>query len=187
MGNPKIRRIVAITEAMARFWRQAHGWAPASAADLLGAARLDRQVSFTHTLHDYIEPFQPQEAEARVILGYVTLRSLCEGILKLFFAVWFEDYSGDTDAVRDKNGTLTLPGDISFERLIALYSKKGDPQNEEFLRRIQQRGNAIHHFTDKAVGSQEELIADICQFLTLLLAVNSRLPYPDDIYDPARA
>jgi hypothetical protein len=182
-----IKRIIAPTKAMERFRRRAHGWAPAEAADMLAAARLDRQVSFTHTLSDYHKPFAPQESEARLILGYVTLRALCEGILKLFFAVWWEDYRKDAAAAKDKKGTVKTPGAVSFDRLIALYAMKVDSRHKLFLRRIQQRRNAIHHFNDSKIGSQDELIADIAQFLDFLLAVNSRLPYPDEVYDPANA
>ena len=187
MGQTAIIRIIAITEAMERFWRKAHGWAPPAAADLMAEARLDRQVSFTRTLSDYLKPFSDREAEARQILGYATLRSLSEGILKLFFSVWWEDYCHDVDASRDRKGNIITPRGVSFEQLITLYSRKGDSQFEVFLRRIQQRGNAIHHFTDREIGSQDELIADIVQFLDFLLAVNGRLPYPDDAYNPAYA
>lgn len=172
---------------MEQFWRAARGWAPQDAADLLAAARLDRQVSFTHTLFGYLELFPTEQAEAKQILGYATLRSLCEGILKLFFAVWLEGYRSDADAVRDKKGRLTPPEDVSFDRLITLYSKKGDSRYEVFLRRVQQRGNGIHHFTDRDIGSQHELITDIAHLLEFLLAVNNRLPYPDEIYNPAHA
>jgi hypothetical protein len=182
-----IERIVRVTEAMEKFWRVAHGWAPADAAKLLAAARLDRQVSFAHTLSDYVKPFPAQEDEARLILGYVTLRSLCEGVLKLFFSVWWQAYRVDAAAQKHKDGKVKPPGDIGFDRLIALYSAKGSSQHELFLRRIQQRGNAIHHFTDAEIGTQQELIDDIAQFLEFLLAVNGKLPYPDDVYDPARA
>jgi hypothetical protein len=185
--NAKVNQIIAMTKALDRFWRQAHGWAPADAADLLAAARLDRQVSFVHTLPSYIEPFAAKEAEARLILGYVTLRSLCEGVLKLFFAVWLQDYLSDADAVKGKKGIILSPGKINFDQLIALYSKKGDSAHEMFLRRVQERGNAIHHFADKDVGSQDELIADIVAFGDFLVAVNSRLPYPDDHYNPVLA
>ena len=123
------QQIIATTTAMERFWRQAQGWAPSDAACMLAAARLDRQVSFAHTLPSYLELFSVQEAEARLILGYVTLRSLCEGILKLFFAVWLQDYQVDADAVKDKKGVIKQPADISFERLIALYSKKGESKS----------------------------------------------------------
>ncbi len=97
-----LQEIIATTTMMGQFWGRAHGWAPSDAADLLASARLDRQVSFAHTLPSYVKPFSAQEAEARLILGYVTLRSLCEGILKLFFAVWLDDYRSDADALKDK-------------------------------------------------------------------------------------
>jgi hypothetical protein len=41
---------------------------------MLAAARLDRQVSFARTLERYCLAFPPEEAEALLILGYVTLR-----------------------------------------------------------------------------------------------------------------
>lgn len=182
-----ISKIIATTEAMELFWRQAHGWAPVDAADLLASARLDRQVSFTHTLSDYLASFSSKEAEARQILGYATLRSLCEGALKLFFAVWFQDYRRDAIVMRNKKGKILPFSDISFDRLIVMYSKKVDVSHEDFLRRVQQRGNGIHHFTDRDIGTQKELISDIETFLGFLLDMNSRLPYPDDVYNPARA
>ena len=187
MPTSAIDRIIRITKAQERFWSKSHGWAPAEAADLLAEARLDRQLSFTYTLHDYLAPFPPDAAEARQILGYTTLRSLCEGALKLFFSVWFEAYRKDQDAVYDRKQTLVSPEDIAFDRLIALYAKKGKAKFEPFLRRVQQRGNAIHHFCDRDIGNQAELVADIVEFKKFILAVNAQLPYPDDIYDPARA
>src|SRR5438045_2331961 len=112
MPRKEIAKIVAVTQAMERFWRRSHGWAPAEAAALLASARLDRRTSFTHTLSDYAAPFSPDEAEARQILGYATLRSLCEGVLKLFFAVWLKDYL--RDPVRDHKGNAIPPKDVSF-------------------------------------------------------------------------
>src|ERR1039457_2828378 len=73
-------RIVQVTVGLERFWRSVHGWAPKESAAMLAAARLDRQVSFARTLERYREPFPAEEAEALLILGYVTLRSLCEGV-----------------------------------------------------------------------------------------------------------
>lgn len=189
MATPRasIDKTIQVTQALERFWSASHGWAPKDAADLLAEARLDRQLSFTHTLRDYLAPFPPEAAEARQILGYATLRSLCEGLLKLFFCVWFEDYRKDRDALYDRNRRLVSPEDIMFDRLIALYAKKGDSAFEPFLRRVQQRGNAIHHFCDRKIGTQQELIEDIVQFGEFILAVNGQLPYPDTIYNPALA
>jgi hypothetical protein len=187
MPSSSIDKIIQIVKAQESFWSQSHGWAPKDAADLLAEARLDRQLSFTHTLQDYLAPFPPDAAEARQILGYTTLRSLCEGALKLFFSVWFEDYRKDQDAVYDRKQALISPEDIALDKLIVLYAKKGDEKFEPFLRRIQQRGNAIHHFRNRDIGTQAELVADIVEFKEFLLAVNGQLPYPDESYDPARA
>ncbi len=63
-----------------------------------------------------------------------------------------------------------------------MYCKKGDSSYKTFLKRIQVRGNGIHHFADRDVGSQAELIEDIAQFRDFLLAVNDGLPYPDHQY-----
>lgn len=182
----EIDDIIRITTALEQFWRVSHGWAPVAAAQLLAEARLDRQASFANTLHDYLTPFPPEVSEARRILGYTILRSLCEGALKLFFSAWFEDYRKDQDAVYKKQ-TLVSPEDVKFDRLIVLYRKNGEANFEPFLRRIQQRGNAIHHFSDHAIGTQSELIADILEFKRFLLAVNSQLPYPDGFYNPGNA
>jgi hypothetical protein len=182
-----IDKIIRVTKALERFWSASHGWAPVAAADLLAEARLDRQLSFAHTLHDYLAPFPPDAAEARQILGYATLRSLCEGALKLFFSVWYEDYRKDQDAVYDGKQRLVSPENIMFDRLVALYAKKGDASFVPFLRRVQQRGNAIHHFCDRDIGTQPELIEDIVLFGEFILAVNGQLPYPDTIYNPALA
>ena len=160
MHNDALNKIIATTEGMECFWRRSSGWAPAEAAKLLASARLDRQTSFTHTLHDYVEPFSPEQSDARQILGYATLRSLCEGVLKIFFAVWLKDYLRDPDAP-DRNGNVIPPEKVKFDRLIAFYTKKIDADYEPFLRRVQARGNAIHHFSDHDIGTQDELIEDI--------------------------
>jgi hypothetical protein len=185
MHENAIDQIVATTRAMEEFWRHSHGWAPADAAALLASARLDRQTSFTHTLRQYVAPFPPAEAEAKQILGYATLRSLCEGVLKVFLAVWLETYLQDSDAVLDPKGNVVPPENVPFDRLITFYTKRIKADYLVFLRRVQQRGNAIHHFTDREVGTQDELIADIVIFRDFLLSVNCGLPYPEDFYSPA--
>jgi hypothetical protein len=183
IAHKAIEKIIETTGAMESFWQNSKGWAPEEGAELLASARLDRQTSFTHTLFDYLEPFAQNQAEAKQILGYATLRSLCEGVLKLFFAVWLKDYL--RDPVRNCKGEAILPENVPFDKLIAFYTKKIVAEHEPFLRRIQKRGNAIHHFTDRDIGTQEELIEDIINFRNFLVAVNSDLPYPDHIYNPS--
>ncbi|PWQ97564.1 hypothetical protein [Leucothrix arctica] len=182
----KINKAIRMTTALENFWSSSRGWAPESAAELLAEARLDRQISFAHTLSDYLEPFPEGSAEARIILGYTTLRSMAEGALKLFFSVWFEDYQADVDAARRK-GELVSPEDVKFDYLIFLYVSKFGNQYQDFLRQVQYRGNAIHHFKHRDIGTQQELIADIESYCDFLTAINDGLPYPDEMYNPALA
>jgi hypothetical protein len=172
-----ISNIIEVTSRMEHFWRNSGGWAPVGAAMLLASARLDRQTSFAHTLEDYLSPFPPPQLESRQILGYVTLRSLCEGALKLFFAVYLSDYL--RDPVRDGSGQVVPPERVKFDRLIGFYSAKVDSSHDAFLRRVQSRGNAIHHFSDRPIGLQQELIEDIVSFWEFLTDVDGRLPYPE--------
>lgn len=182
----EVQETIRVVKALERFWSSCYGWAPPLAAELLAEARLDRQVAFAHTLPDYFAPFPPESYEARLIIGYTTLRSMAEGALKLFFSVWIEDYRRDADAIRTQKG-LVPPEEIKFDRLITLFSKKTDAKHDSFLRRIQYRGNAIHHFVDRDIGSQQDLIDDIHVFGDFLLTINAFLPYPDETYDPTSA
>ena len=177
MPASAIKKITLVIADQEQFWSRSHGWAPSEAANLLAAARLDRQLSFVHTLCDYLAPFPPDSADARQILGYTTLRSLCEGTLKLFFSVYVEDYIAGRDVVCNK-GKKQSPEKIKFDKLILLYIKHGDDKFRLFLERIQQRGNAIHHFCNRDIGTQEDLIADIIEFEKFLLAVDGQMPYP---------
>lgn len=76
MSSSAINKIIRVTKVQEQFWSQSHGWAPIAAANLLTEARLDRQLSFAYTLHNYLSPFPQDSAEALQILGYTTLRSL---------------------------------------------------------------------------------------------------------------
>ena len=59
-----------------------------------------------------------------MILGYVTLRSLCEGVLKLFCAVWWEDYRKEPAVPKNKAGGPKVPGGLTFDPLIGFYPFK---------------------------------------------------------------
>ena len=177
MPADAIKEIISTITAQAQFWSQSRGWAPSAAADLLEAARLDRQLSFANTLGDCLITFPHDSADARQILGYATLRSLCEGAIKLFVTVYFEDYRTDSDAIKKKS-QIVNPEDAQFEKLIHFYLKKGDPAFKSVLERIRDRGNAIHHFRNRDIGTQSELQGDIIGFRDFLTAVDGQLPYP---------
>ena len=62
--------------------------------------------------------------------------------------------------------------------LIIFYLKKGDGTFKGFLERVKDRGNAIHYFRTRDIGTQSELQADIIELKDFLAAVDGQLPYP---------
>ena len=142
----EISYTIKVAEDLSLAWSSPRGWASEEAADLLEAARLDRFLSFAHTLTDFIEPFPNDSSEARLIVGYTTLRSMAESLLKLFFTVYFEDYRTDNEILRIRRGDVSDPNDSKFDQLIHLFALKAGGSHELLLRRIQFRGNAIHAF-----------------------------------------
>lgn len=183
----EIQKIVRVSEALRRFWSNSGGWAPERATNLLAEARLDRQVSFANTLCEYFEQIPDESLDAKIILGYATLRGMCESTIKLFISVYVEDYLRDADVILNRRGVAVLPKDIKFDRLISFYLRKGDSSFEGYLRRVQHRGNAIHHFCDRDVGTLEELRQDIREYKSFITAVSDQLPYPDGALDPSNA
>jgi len=186
MSECNIQKIIRVTKALNEFWLNCRGWAPESAFELIQEARLDRQLSFANTLPDYEVIFNKDVEEAKIIMGYATLRGMSESAIKLFLSAFIEDYLKNPLVDRKKNKVIK-PKEIGFDSLIGLYVKHGDPLFEDYLRRIQFRGNAIHHFNDREIGNQSELIEDIKMFKNFLLAVNSQLPYPDGYFNPKDA
>jgi hypothetical protein len=64
-----INEIIAILESQHDFWPNSQGWAPSNAIIRLERARLDRSLSFAHTLQNYFAPFPKGSADAQQILG----------------------------------------------------------------------------------------------------------------------
>lgn len=184
--NEDVQKIIGVTGALQKFWSNCGGWAPESAANLLEEARLDRQVSFANTLGEYFESIPEISLDAKKILGYAILRGMCESSIKLFISVYVEDYLADSAVVKRGN-VAVLPKEIKFDRLISFYLSKGDASFENYLRRVQHRGNAIHHFKDRDIGSLAELREDIVTYKSFIIAVNDQLPYPHGSFNPCDA
>lgn len=106
-------RIVSKNEGIAAFWRDALGWAPLEAAELLSRSRLDWQVALSHTLALWFprSGADPSDAAApgRLILAWVNLGALVEGSLKWFLSVYYDAYRKDIAALRAKAGALMDP------------------------------------------------------------------------------
>jgi hypothetical protein len=184
MQDDAIQEIVAILWAQHEAWPRAGGWAPSNAAALLEVARLDRQLSFAHTLRDNLVPFPRESADARQILGYATLRSLWEGAIQLFITVYYNDYIADKKAITGRKGEIVDPERAQFSDLIKFYLRHGDPAFEPFLARVKARGDGIHHFRDRDIGTQDELKADVVRLRDFLASIDSQLPDPPPLPDP---
>ena len=178
-----IRRITNLNDGLRQFWSSAHGWASLETAELLGRSRLDWQVSLSRCLTLWVE--QPAAEEAgHLILASANLGSLVEGSLKLFLSVWYETYKEDVEAIK-KNGELQEPDVLQLERIRHFFRKRiWDDSYDNFVERVQQRRNAIHAFKNRDIGTHDEFLADVRKYLNLLRYINSRLPYPDEMYIP---
>jgi hypothetical protein len=81
-----------------------------------------------------------------------------------------------------KNKKTVEPKDI--QRLIDFYLKKGDDKFGPFLKRVQERGNTIHHFGERPSGTQDELKADIVLLRDFIVSIDLQLPDPPPLPDP---
>ncbi len=181
-----ITKIIHINTGLAKFWSDAHGWAPKNAAELMSKSRLDRQVSLSHCLRRWFQNITKASKEGSLILAWANLGSLIEGTLKLFLAVYYVDYKNDIDALKHKTGKIKDPDILELEELKVFFMKKSilDDKWIKYIEYVQQKRNAIHAFKDRDIGSYSELRKCVKEYLELLHEINSRLPYPDNIYEP---
>ena len=176
------RRIQKLTSAMMRFWKDAHGWAPFEAAGLLSNSMLDWQKSLASCLDLWLSA----STHGELILAWANLGSLVEGQLKLFLSVWYNNYKSDAEAVK-KKGKLQDPDSLMLEPLRQFFVKriwaKGKDWNP-WVKHVQEKRNAIHAFQARDIGTFEMWREDVRNYLAFLRDMNSRLPYPDEVYIP---
>jgi hypothetical protein len=174
-----LQAIEQISRDAADFWRSAHGWAPDGAADLLSKARLDWLASFSRTLKMRVYEVNENPNEPAVlILAWAHLRTLVEGHLKLLLTVFLADYLADAHAPIH-NGQPIEPQLLKFENIRQFLIKRGLLINHHgFIAAIQQRGNAIHAFADKSIGTTSEYLEYIALYREFLTDVVTALPNP---------
>lgn len=172
--------IVRLNSEAAAFWSRAHGWAPQDAADLLSAARLDWQVSLSHTLHLWTIPPPPERLAGHLVLGWTNLGSLVEGTLKLFLTVYLLDYRKSSDRP-GRSAKLPNPGDLWLGQLRKFYSEHifddSWPWND-WVQSVQTHRNAIHTFNAAELGTHEDLLAGILTYRDFLSDLLSSCPEP---------
>jgi hypothetical protein len=187
-----VTRIATLLTRMAEFWSNCAGWAPDDAAEMLAKSRLDRLASMAETLRRRAEIPPDEISDGDLILAWANLGSLVEGTLKLFLCVYLRDFKADdtntkkTQAFHKQKQLLLDPDGLHMNVLIS-YFDKADllPKDElELAKRIQMKRNTIHVFKDLDIGSGLDFHAALKDYRQMLLSINSRLPYPDEIYQP---
>jgi hypothetical protein len=180
--NEIIQDIISINQKQAEFWKNAHGWAPTNAVELLSISRLDWQVSLSETLYIWKIHATSELSDGELILAWVNLGALVEGTMKLFLSVHYDDYRKDESHYLDKKkNKLQKPDILTFESLKQFLSKKDitDKEQNDFLNLVQFRRNAIHAYKDRELGNKKEYCHALASYLKFLKTIDSLLPYPD--------
>ena len=184
--NEVVNRIVTLNDGLRRFWTKADSWAPVEAAQLLSKSRLDWQVSLSRCLKIWFAEPHPDDESGCLILAWTNLGSLVEGTMKLFLSVWYKDYKNYLEAIKKEK--LTDPDSLQFEPMRQFFRKRiwrnKDEDWDAWIRHIQHRRNTIHAYKSRDIGTFDEFFIDVRRYLKFLRYINSRLPYPDDIYIP---
>ncbi len=164
------------------FWCNPIGWAPESASAILTVARLDWLSDLTDSLEIWVgRSFYLTQGE--LLLACSNVGALVEGWLKLFYCVYYEDYS--KAPVINRKGTMIAPNDLKFENL-KQFSRgilwESGSDWDDWIERIQYKRNAIHAFNTRDIGSSMEFLKDIDNFYEFISIIDSRLPYPDHCF-----
>lgn len=168
--------IIAANKQINVFWSNSKGWAPDEAAGLISRSRLDRQVSLSESLKNWIK--KDDISDGDLILAWANLGALVEGTMKLFLAVHYEDYKKDADNFT-KSGGLIQPDTLMLEKLKNFFIKKEIVTDwHTFIGHVQQRRNAIHAFQEKSIGDYDDLREQIKKYHAFLLDIDTHLPYP---------
>jgi hypothetical protein len=187
-----IDRIESLNLGIAKFWASSQGWAPASAAGLLGKSRLDWQTSLSGSLRMWIRNPANALTPAELILGWANLGSLLEGTIKTLLSVWYDDYESDIKPLKQagaydhKKQAAHSPDGLTLEKLRTFCASNGllGSSGDALVELVQKRRNAIHAFKDRPIGDGLELQQAIRGYLTLLRNVNDMLPYPHESQRP---
>jgi hypothetical protein len=187
-----VDRIETLNQGIAKFWSKSDGWAPVTAAGLLGKSRLDWQASLSGSLRLWIREPSDALAPAKLILAWANLGSLVEGTIKTLLSVWYETYKADIDNLKKANAydnakqMAHAPDGLGLEKLrnYCKAQKLFGAEGDALVELVQQRRNAIHAFKDRPIGDGFEFQNAVRSYLALLRTINGRLPYPDAMYEP---
>ncbi|HUN97754.1 MAG TPA: hypothetical protein VMU69_16175 [Bradyrhizobium sp.] len=186
-----VDRIETLNQGIAKFWSKSEGWAPVTAAGLLGKSRLDWQASLSGSLRLWMREPPKALTPAELNLAWANLGSLVEGTIKTLLSVWYETYKADIDNLKKANAydnakqVAHAPDGLGLEKLRSYCKTKEllGAEGDALVELVQQRRNAIHAFKDRPIGDGNEFQKAVRGYHALLRAINGRLPYPDEMYE----
>ncbi|WP_214814158.1 hypothetical protein [Exiguobacterium sp. s196] len=183
-----VNKIIELNEHIKDFWSNAHGWAPIEAADLLSRSRLDWLVSLSYSLYKWEKRPQNESEYGDLILAWANLGTLVEGSMKFFLSIYYEDYKNDINALKNK-GKQVNPDEAMFNSLRTFFEKSVWTDNERqhknnWLSEIQDKRNAIHAYKDREIENFDTFRIQVNKYLSFLIDLLKRVPYPDDQYGP---
>lgn len=176
-----IREMASIYQERRHFWRNASGWAPKEAANILSKSRLDWLHSLSEALFIWTETYRtPIDNDGKLILAWTNLGSLLEGGLKLFLSVYYLDYKKSDIYTKNKNNKIKDPDELSMEKLKVFIQKEKifDKDWIEFISLVQARRNAIHAYKNREIGDWEEFFTCVEKLRDFTNVIENRLPYP---------
>jgi hypothetical protein len=178
-----IEKIIDLNQSICQFWtRQASGWAPKDAAELLEASRMDRLVSLSHSLRLWMAPCPDEDREGRLILAWANLGILVEGTMTWFLCVWENSYS--QTPMQTKSGFNLKPNRLRFEELCRFFREhiwvaSQVAEWDDWLSMVRDRRNAVHAFNHREMGDWDEFEQSIVRYADFVAELDSRVPYPD--------
>lgn len=173
-----IKKVVSANQKIAEFWIQSKGWAPENVFEMISECRLDWQVQLSESLELW---FVNQDSDAHLILAWANLGALIEGTLKLYLAVYRNDYIKDIDKVTRK-GIAIEPDGLALENLKQFFHKKKvlDKNWFMYIESVQQKRNSVHAFKNRDLGSFTDFELAVEKYYLFLKFINNQLPYPDE-------
>jgi len=183
-----VDKIVELNEHIKTFWSNATGWAPVEAADLLSKSRLDWLLSLSNSLYKWESKPKKDAEEGDLILAWANLGALVEGTMKFFLSVFYNDYKNDVNRIVRRQKDID-PDGAMFDGLRQFFSKsvwlndEHDKKND-WLKIIQSRRNAIHAYQDKKIDDFFFFREQVKNYLSFLMDLLTRVPYPDYQYGP---
>jgi hypothetical protein len=151
-------------EDFAQSLLQVDDWGYPSSVELVQAQRFVWFASLARCTRKFLEGPFDDERSAQQILGYVSLRSLCEYLLKVYVLTHVSDYESSDKHFKNSDGSMVPAMNLTYEQLKQTFRFLHHEEFEEYLTRIQQRGNAIHSYRNRTIGNYSELCADIRHF-----------------------